>query len=94
MDEVFQEARERGRRLAVAEIREGCEESRDPLSGEWAGESVTELIGDLVARVVGSYDDEGDAWADVADEYEAGYFTTWTEVARENGNLEAWEAGR
>ena len=43
-------------------------EPRSPLSGEWAGESMPELLGDLA-------DD-----ADAADAYEAGYFAGWEDT--------------
>jgi hypothetical protein len=48
-----------------------------PLSGEWAGESITELLGDLIARaeqVNGVPDNSGKLWQDICDNYEAGYF--------------------
>jgi len=39
-----------------------------PLSGEWAGMSITEIIGDLI-------DEAGDEYSqDICDEYERGYF--------------------
>lgn len=40
-----------------------------PLSGEWAGESVTELLGDLFMNFM----DGTDNISDLCDAYEAGY---------------------
>lgn len=49
IDSIFEQARERGRRQGYDDQ---CWGGRNPspLSGEWAGESITELLGDLVAR--------------------------------------------
>lgn len=46
---------------------------RDPLSGEWAGESSTELIGDLL-DCAGNDHEECDA---IAEAYEQGYREGW-----------------
>lgn len=40
-----------------------------PLSGEWAGESITELLGDLFLN----FTDGTDNITDLCDAYEAGY---------------------
>ena len=42
-----------------------------PLSGEWAGESIMELLGDLIAQMEG--EDEGDFVNDLCDSYERCY---------------------
>lgn len=42
-----------------------------PLSGEWAGESINELLGDLIAQMEG--EDEGDFVSDLCDSYERCY---------------------
>ena len=66
-----------------------CNDS--PLSGEWAGESIPELLGDLY-REVG---DDGDLLDALCDEYEKGYESTnWREPAdynyRDASNWRAW----
>ena len=67
-----------------------------PLSGEWAGESVRELLGDLIDAV-------GEEYAcDVCDAYETGYALAFDDVDRvsvcvdcaqvlENGVCDGWE---
>jgi hypothetical protein len=64
-------------------------ENPTPLSGEWAGESIPEILGDLIkqatmisAEMKGLGEDgmdnvDGDpyeAWQDICDNYETGYF--------------------
>lgn len=44
-----------------------------PLSGEWAGESVRELLGDLVDELISIGWDDEDAEDIVCDSYETGY---------------------
>jgi hypothetical protein len=67
-----------------------------PLSGEWAGESVRELLGDLIDAVGDEYAD------DVCDAYESGYFLAFDDVSNvsvcvdcvqvlANGVCEGWE---
>jgi hypothetical protein len=51
-------------------------QSDAPLSGEWAGESITELLGDLIAqaeKLVGEPDTG--LQQDICDNYEAGYYS-------------------
>ena len=59
-------------------------ETVSPLSGEWAGRSVPELLGDLLdyaADVLG-LDAERDGYsAEIADAYESGYFEGIEKVA-------------
>lgn len=45
-----------------------------PLSGEWAGESINEILGDLIGLVEDEYDDDAD-WmvGEMCHEYEDGY---------------------
>lgn len=54
-----------------------------PLSGEWAGESIPELLGDLIkeqtianekATVIDIGSQGYDAWQSICDSYENGYF--------------------
>lgn len=49
----------------------GLPRNEAPLSGEWAGESITELLGDLIAQMEG--EDEGDFVNDLCDSYERCY---------------------
>lgn len=51
--------------------------SPDPLSGEWAGESIPELLGDLFPQL---QDDDADVdyWnSDILTDYEDGFRTGW-----------------
>lgn len=55
-----------------------------PLSGEWAGESIPELLGDLyreVCALAESELDASDVLSDLCDEYERGYFENVGEMA-------------
>jgi hypothetical protein len=50
-------------------------ENPAPLSGEWAGESIPEMLGDLFAKaekLIGEHDDG--VRQDICDNYESGYF--------------------
>lgn len=65
-EQVLKDARQRGYDRGLADKKEGTH--RDGiLSGEWAGDSITELLGDLISRT----DEDGEQW--VCDEYVAGY---------------------
>ena len=56
-----------------------------PLSGEWAGESIPELLGDL-CREAG---DDGELLQELCEEYEKGYESqNWQEQA----DWSAWQA--
>jgi hypothetical protein len=51
-----------------------------PLSGEWAGESIPELLGDLIKKaekLIGEHDDG--VTQDICDNYETGYYEGNTE---------------
>lgn len=74
------EAERRGRDRALNEIASGQSEPGSPLSGEWAGESITELLGDLVAGYVEVGVSESDATEWVCDDFERGYFDEWDKV--------------
>ena len=68
------EAYERGQRQGWHDQLQGYE-NPTPLSGEWAGESPNEILGDLFAKaekLIGEYDSE--VWQDICDNYETGYF--------------------
>lgn len=65
----FALARQKGIDDAVLDAESGYY-NRTPLSGEWAGESINEKLGDLVVDT----DDEDDSeFLDVLDAYEDGY---------------------
>jgi hypothetical protein len=66
-------ARKRGEEHATYDRNDGAYRP-DPLSGEWAGESVRELLGDLIDAVGDEYAD------DVCDAYETGYAGVWSDV--------------
>lgn len=55
-----------------------------PLSGEWAGESIMELLGDFAYPINPDYPDEGsDVPLEVCDAYEQGFMESyWAEVER------------
>lgn len=68
-------AQERGRLRAENELLNGADcANPSPLSGEWAGESVLDLVGDLIRMNGGE-----DAWDEVCEAYEVGYFDRWAE---------------
>lgn len=73
-EQIMEAARERGYHAGRAAAANG-ERRTDPLSGEWAGESIPELIGDLVdeAATIHGGDPDADSWDDMANEYETGY---------------------
>jgi hypothetical protein len=71
-------AYERGRLRGRNDYLRGYE-NPNPLSGEWAGESITELLGDLLAKAEelnGVPDNGGWLWQDICNNYETGYFDT------------------
>lgn len=67
-------ARERGYEAGQLAARNGSRRT-NPLSGEWAEESMQELIGDLVneAATIHGGDPDSDSWDDMANEYETGF---------------------
>lgn len=68
-------AYERGKARGHNDRLEGYGTS-EPLSGEWAGESIPELLGDLIKkaeRLNGVPDNSGELWQDICDNYETGY---------------------
>jgi hypothetical protein len=71
---ILIEAYERGQRQGWHDKLQGYE-NPTPLSGEWAGESIPEILGDLIANaeeLIGEYD--SGVWQDICDNYETGYF--------------------
>lgn len=87
-DRLLMQAYERGRAQGWHDMMQGYE-NPTPLSGEWAGESIPEILGDLIkqatmisAEMKGLGEDgmdnvDGDpyeAWQDICDNYETGYF--------------------
>lgn len=67
LDERLAIAKDRGRERGAVDFSTGYRNDA-PLSGEWAGESITEILGDLFDE---DYDGEDVQW--LCDEYEAGY---------------------
>jgi hypothetical protein len=71
---ILIEAYERGKQQGWHDKLQGYE-NPTPLSGEWAGESIPEILGDLISdaeKLIGEYDSE--VWQDICDNYETGYF--------------------
>jgi len=73
VDEMLEMARKRGEDHATHDRNDGeCRPT--PLSGEWASESVHDMLGDLIDAL-------GDDYAgDVCDAYESGYAGVWSDV--------------
>lgn len=75
--DIYKEAYALGKAHGAYDRREGVYND-SPLSGEWAGESIPELLGDLW-REVG---DDGDLLQELCEEYEKGYESqNWQEHA-------------
>jgi hypothetical protein len=71
---ILIEAYERGKQQGWHDKLQGYE-NPTPLSGEWAGESIPEILGDLISdaeKLIGEYD--SGVWQDICDNYETGYF--------------------
>ena len=71
---ILIEAYERGKQQGWHDKLQGYE-NPTPLSGEWAGESPNEILGDLIAnaeKLIGEHD--SGVWQDICDNYETGYF--------------------
>lgn len=71
--ELEEQARGRGYLRGCVDRESGPVPNLSPLSGEWAGESVRELLGDLIDSLARLGVDEFDAYDIVCDEYELGY---------------------
>ena len=78
IDELIAEARERGvesgklmrtEALSCSDIDAPFLPEWSPLSGEWAGESISELLGDLL-DVASAISDDDYGWAAITDAYE------------------------
>lgn len=63
-------AQDRGYARGCADINERYY-NPEPLSGEWAGESINELLGDILSVIL-AYGDE--FYDEVCEHYEFGYF--------------------
>lgn len=79
MENALAEARKRGRDRGENDRAEGFYND-SPLSGEWAGESIRELLGDLVDSVSRRGETDATDWEtyadienDLCEEYETGY---------------------
>lgn len=72
--EIEELARARGFVRGRADRESGPFPNLSPLSGEWAGESVQELLGDLIEMAVRVMVYEWNADEVVCDAYESGYF--------------------
>jgi hypothetical protein len=79
IDELIEEARERGAEagklmrtmaLSCSDIDAPFLPEWSPLSGEWAGESAPELLGDLLEECAGIEDDGGMQEEEITDAYE------------------------
>jgi hypothetical protein len=71
---ILREAYERGVQQGWHDQLQGYE-NPTPLSGEWAGESPNEILGDLMSdaeKLIGEHD--SGVWQDICDNYETGYF--------------------
>jgi hypothetical protein len=66
-------AYERGHERGTNEAMLGFDRNDSPLSGEWAGESIPELLGDLLAS-----NDEF-LFDEVCERYEYGHYIGWTD---------------
>lgn len=71
--ELEEQARGRGYLRGCVDRESSTVPNLAMLSGEWAGESVRELLGDLIDSLVRLGEDESDAHDIVCDSYESGY---------------------
>lgn len=72
-EQILDAARLRGLARGIGDYAEGYQ-NESPLSGEWAGESITELLGDLLdaaERLTGV--EIADSISEICDEYLKGY---------------------
>lgn len=65
---LTKEAFARGEQAGVYDAQSLAEKNLAPLSGEWAGESIVELIGDLIENA-----EDDDHVTEICDAYEEGY---------------------
>lgn len=75
IDTLLTWANERGYQRGIADGLDGFY-NEAPLSGEFAGESIEELLGDVIRRVErmnGSGDDFYEIYNEILDSYEKGY---------------------
>lgn len=73
---VFNKAWQRGYDRGLADKNQGYV-ADGPLSGEWAGESINELLGDLITTALNAtpdWLDEEQIIDEICTEYEGGYF--------------------
>ena len=73
-DNILKEAFERGYLRGQSEASAGMDRNDAPLSGEWAGESIPELLGDLIAK-----SDEDFLFDEICEQYELGHYYGWTD---------------
>jgi hypothetical protein len=65
---ITQQAFERGRQHGDCDKADGLPKNDAPLSGEWAGESIVELIGDLIENA-----ESDEHCHEICEAYEDGY---------------------
>jgi hypothetical protein len=75
LEELMMQAYERGRWKGRNDYLQGYEND-SPLSGEWAGESITELLGDLISRAEELSGEDSEIAQEILDNYETGYLDT------------------
>lgn len=75
IDQILAQAYARGHARGMADYAAGYG-TLTPLSGQWAGESVPELLGDLILKLEALTHDYPDAviYDEIADSYEKGYW--------------------
>lgn len=69
-EELEAQARQRGREHGARDADNGYHNDA-PLSGEWAGESIPELLGDILDEIA-----DYDGWDWIMEAYEQGYYET------------------
>jgi hypothetical protein len=75
LEELMMQSYERGREKGRNDYLQGYEND-SPLSGEWAGESITELLGDLLAKAEELLGEDSEIAQEILDNYETGYLDT------------------
>ena len=73
LERIGEQARGRGYLRGCVDRENSPVPNLSPLSGEWAGESVPEILGDLIDALVRLGESENDAQDIVCDEFESGY---------------------
>lgn len=73
VNDILEQSRLRGVIRGTFDVSDGTY-NPNPLSGEWAGESINDFLGDLIVLVEDEYDDDAD-WlvGAMCDEYIVGY---------------------